>query len=298
MPIFHPLDPVDETPRAQVRAASAAIKGTWGTPTAESRRRYDDLLLQTPAAPGVAFEADTLGGVAGWWCIPPDARADAAIFHVHGGGFSVGTARAYRHFAGQIAARAQLRAFIPDYRLAPEHPFPAGLDDAHAAYAALVARYPRVILVGDSAGGNLVLSLLGARVPQPPRAAIALSPCVDLAQRGDSMRTRADADPYLSPDGLAATVRRYFAGAEHDLLDPRVSPLYGDLAGLPPVLIHVGDDEILLDDALRYGARHPDCAVHVWAGMPHVFPASVGLFAASPLALDHIGAFAREHAAR
>src|SRR5262249_33736014 len=153
-------------------------------------------------ADGVTYEVAQVGGIAGWWARPANPRPDAAILHVHGGAFVVGSAKAHRHFAGHIAARAGVAAFLPDYRLAPEHPFPAGADDVAAACAAL-ARDRVVIAVGDSAGGNLAMSLAGAR------AIVAMSPWLDLALEGDSLRTRADADPYLTPDSLAAAVRRY-----------------------------------------------------------------------------------------
>lgn len=287
----HTLHPEDRAPLATMRALTANTKGMWGRP--ESRASFDELLTRTPPAPGVVYEEGRVGDIPGWWCIPAEARPGAALLHLHGGGFVVGSAKAHRYFAGQIAAHAHVRSFVPDYRLAPEHRFPAALDDAQRTYAALAEDHASVILVGDSAGGGLALSLLGARPHRAPRAAVALSPWTDLALTGESLRTRADADPYITSEGLAASAGRYLGS--HDPRDPRASPLHGDLSGLPPVLIHVGDDEILLDDSLRYAARHANCSVHVWTGMPHVFPANVGLLRASELALQDIGTFVSAH---
>jgi epsilon-lactone hydrolase len=146
------------------------------------------------AAPqGVTFRADTVGGISGWWCLPLGARSDAAILHLHGGWFNWGTAAAYRHLVGHIAARAGAAAFVPDYRLAPENPFPAGVRDVEASYRGLVALgFRSIALSGDSAGGNLALVLLALLASKPPAGgvlpagAVALSPVTDLTLRGSS----------------------------------------------------------------------------------------------------------------
>lgn len=291
MHVTHDLDPADVAPLAAMRSLGAGMRGKMGRP--ESRAVFDELMTRVPPAPEVVYDEGRAGDVPGWWCRPAGARPGAALLHVHGGGFTVGSAKAYRHFAGQIAARAQVSSFVPDYRLAPEHRFPAALDDVESAYDALAEAHEAVVVVGDSAGGCLALSLLGARPRRAPRGLVALSPCADLALTGDSLRTRADVDPFLTPEGLAASAARYLGA--HDPRDPRASPLHGDLSGLPPVLLHVGDDEILLDDSLRYAARHAGSAVHVWAGMPHVFPMHVGTLRAAELALQDIGAFVSAH---
>ena len=182
------------------------------------------------------------------------------------------------------------------YRLAPEHPFPAALEDAEACYRALAADGAQPIaLTGDSAGGNLALVLLSrmAASATPPAAAAVLSPVTDLTMTGPSWNTRAAADPYFTRSQVAALVAAYLSGA--DPADPRASPLYGELAGLPPVRVHVGDDEVLLDDAQRYVVRAAaagvDARLEVWHGMPHGFLGGIGRMAAASDALATIGRF-------
>lgn len=265
----------------------------------EARPGFDELMAKTPAADDVTYAPAVVGGVAGWWCHPADARAGCAILYLHGGAYVIGSAAAYRHFVGQIAARAGMAAFVADYALAPERPFPAAFNDAHAVYRAMIEdEYASIVLAGDSAGGGLALALLAAVGGEGgPRAAIAMSPWIDLAFGGESIETRAKADPLLTRDRLAASASLYLGA--HDPADPRVSALAAPIADLPPVQIHVGSDEILLDDSQRYAdAVHRsggDVDLHVWAGMVHVFPASVALLDAAKDALDRIGAFARAH---
>ena len=256
------------------------------------------------AAPNdVAYVADTIGGVPGWWCRPTNKQPAGTILYLHGGWYVFGTAKAYRHFAGHIAARTGAEVFVPDYRLAPEHPFPAGLLDAQACYRGLIGRgIRRIAIAGDSAGGGLSLALLSLlATPEnsggvSPRAAVVLSPLTDLALSGRSWETRAAADPYFTRAQADSLVPLYLG--HHDPKDPLASPLYGNLAGLPPIRVHVGDDELLLDDSLRYVERAVaagvDARVDIWEGLPHVFPSSVGQLAAADRALDAIGAFLAE----
>jgi monoterpene epsilon-lactone hydrolase len=167
----------------------------------------------------------------------------------------------YQHFVGQVAARAKVAAFVPEYGLAPEHPFPAAVDETLAAYRGLVKKgFAKIALAGDSAGGGLALVLLSSLVVEalegsgrPPVGAAVMSPWTDLALSGASMETRDEADPLLTKDSLASAARLYLGA--HDPRDPRASPLYGDPAGLPPGRMHAGEDEVLLDDSLRYGER-------------------------------------------
>jgi len=219
---------------------------------------------------------------------------------MHGGWFNFGSAKAYRHLVGHIAARAGARAFIPDYRLAPEHPFPAAVDDVLACYSGLYERgILRIAVTGDSAGGNLALVLasrvVGGVVSTNATlvGVVALSPVTDLTLSGATYETRADADPYFTRPQVAELVRSYLGSA--DPKHPLASPLCAQLSGLPPVRIHVGDDEVLLDDSRRYVERAVaagvDARLDVWMGMPHGFPVSVGKLKAAAQALDAIGMF-------
>jgi acetyl esterase/lipase len=202
----------------------------------------------------------------------------------------MGTARAYRHLVGQIAARASVPAFVADYRLAPEHAFPAALDDARTACRALAAQFGTggVALVGDSAGGCLALSLL--QEERGVRCGVLLSPWTDLALTGATIDTNAAADPFLSRAALEAGARQYLG--EHDRRDPRASPLYGPTRETPPIQVHVGTAEILLDDSLRL-ASNEQVQLHVWEDMLHVFPSSIGLFEGAQAAHDLIATFLR-----
>jgi acetyl esterase/lipase len=272
------------------------------------RTAFDELMAKTPSAEGVAYEAAAVGGAPGWWCRPADAVAGAAILYFHGGAYVVGSAQAYRHFASQIAARAEAPTFVTDYGLAPERPFPAAVEDAEAAYRGLAdLGFRRIAVVGDSAGGGLAL-IATARMTQAARdgatpspvAVCVMSPWTDLTLSGDSFASRAEHDPLLSRGALENARRLYLGQA--DAKNPLVSPLYGDLAGMPPVLLHVGEDEVLLDDARRYADVLTDAgssaALHVWQGMTHVFPANLSLLLAAREALDIAGEFLRRHLAR
>jgi monoterpene epsilon-lactone hydrolase len=295
----HPEPSADRVAMASVRSMLGSAKGTIDGPGA--RKAFDEIMGQVPAAAGVTYEAAVVGGVSGWWCRPAEALEGAAILYFHGGGYVVGTSQAYRHFAGQVAAHANAATFVPDYRLAPEHPFPAAVEDAQAIYDGLVAEgSTNIALAGDSAGGGLALVLLSSAVARAragsgpiPKGAVVMSPWTDLALAGRSMATRAEADPLSTPAQLAAMAGLYLAG--RDPHDPLASPLYGDLAGLPPVRIHVGEDDVLLDDSVRYGERFEreggTIQVHSWQGMIHVFPSNVALLKAAKEALDDIGDF-------
>src|SRR3954470_23962045 len=286
-----------------MRAQAAPFKGKMGDPGA--RGPFDEIMEQTPDAPGVTYEQKVIGGVAGIVCTPRAPRPATAILYLHGGAYLLGSSKAFRHLAGQFAARVNATAFVPEYRLAPEHPFPAALEDATAAYRGLVDQGARkIVIAGDSAGGGLSLVLLSMVQSEAaagrglaPSGAVVMSPWTDLALTGESLRDRADDDPLLTAEMLSRAAESYLAG--RDPHDPRVSPLYGRLAGLPPIQLHVGTSEILLDDARRYAERARaaggDATAHVGEGMPHVFPASVGALQAAERALGEMAAFIQEH---
>jgi acetyl esterase/lipase len=267
------------------------------------RGLFNDIMERVAVPEGVTFEAATVGGTAGCWAKPAHAHNGAAIIHVHGGWFTWGTAQAFRNFVGHIALSAGADAFIPDYRLAPEHPFPAAVRDLEACYRGLVEQgITRVALTGDSAGGNLALVLLSIASPQASKDAVApvstvvFSPITDLALTGESFDTRAEADLYFTKSQAAGLVRSYLGVT--DPKNPLASPLYADLSGLSPIRIHVGDDEVLLDDSRRYVenavAAGVDAKLDIWMRMPHGFVTNVGGFNAATQALKASGAFLTE----
>ena len=293
--VTHPLDPEDAAITAAIRAMASSAKGVRRG--IEARGQFDAFMESVSQRDDVTFEAGTLGGTPGLWVHPSNWRPDEAIVHLHGGWFNFGSAKAYRHLVGHIAARAGARAFIPDYRLAPEHPFPAATDDVLACYQGLAGSgVRRIALTGDSAGGNLALGLASRVTGTTLVGAAVLSPVTDLTLSGATYETRADADPLFTRPQVAALVQSYLGSA--DAKHPLASPLHGRLAGMPPLRIHVGDDEVLLDDSLRYAGRAVaagvDARVDVWMGMPHGFPGSIGRLKAAAQALDAIGAFLAE----
>lgn len=302
---IHPLSPEDSAVMTALRSAVAGTKGQLAGIAA--RGPFNGIMEHVASPDGVSFEPDTVGGISGWWAKPARARKGAAILHLHGGWFNWGTAQAFRNFVGHIAKSAGVDAFISDYRLAPEHPFPAAIKDAEACYRGLVDRgVKNIALTGDSAGGNLALVLLSiatseaASVRIAPVGAVVLSPVTDLALTGESFGTRAEADPYFIKSQAAGLVRSYLD--ESDPMNPLASPLYGDLRGLPAVRVHVGDDEVLLDDSRRYVehavAAGVDARLDVWMGMAHGFVNSVGTLQAANEALSAIGTFLNERLQR
>ena len=297
----HPLSREDSLAAAGLRASVAAVKGKLGGTAA--RGPFDDVMERVVAPTDVTFEADTVGGISGFWAKPARSRKGAAIIHVHGGWFNFGSAGAYRNLVGHIASSAGADAFIPDYRLAPEGPFPAAVTDVEACYRGLVDKgINKIAIVGDSAGGNLALVLLSiarGQVHEPdaaPVGAVAISPATDLALTGESFETRAEADPYFTKSQVAGLVASYLG--QTDPKNPLASPLYGDLSRLPPIRVHVGDDEVLLDDSRRYVERAVaagvDAELDVWMGMPHGFVTAIREFDAAKQALHAIGAFLTE----
>jgi monoterpene epsilon-lactone hydrolase len=241
------------------------------------------------------------GGVRADRITRPVSRPDRNILHLHGGAFVIGSPSVYRHVTWRLASATRAHVLSVDYRLAPEHPFPAALEDAVAAYCSLIAdgANPRQIaVIGDSAGGGLAFAMLQKLRDDGmplPAAAVALSPWTDLALAGRSLKLHADADPMVNVGELAKAVQYFLAGA-----DPRTryaSPLYGDLVGLPPTLIQVGSDEVLRDDSTRMveGMQAAGCRVEleIWPRMPHAWQLFAPLLPEANRAIDRIGAFVR-----
>jgi monoterpene epsilon-lactone hydrolase len=273
--------------------------------TVEQHRRFvttvAERLVPDPPAHTRTLRVDA-DGVRADMIATPDSEADRHVLFLHGGAFIIGSPNLYRHLTWRIASATRSRLLAVDYRLAPEHPFPAALEDAFTAYRWLVtsgADPRRIAVMGDSAGGGLVFSLMLRLRDEGyplPGAAVALSPWTDLALTGASLRVNATFDPMLSADDPPLFVNDYLAGA--DPRAPYVSPLYGDPVGLPPTFIQVGSDEVLRDDAVRMAdrMRAAGCQVEleIWPRMPHVWHVFVPLIPEARRAIERVGAFVRE----
>jgi epsilon-lactone hydrolase len=244
----------------------------------------------------VALDA---GGVKTYRISTPHSDPGRNVLFLHGGGFIIGSSALYRHFTWRLASAARARVLSVDYRLAPEHPFPAALEDAVAAYRWLLADVAdplRIAVVGDSAGGGLGFALLlrlrdeGVALPA---AAVALSPWTDLALSGASLSLNNAADPLIGAEEVLRFVNYYLAGA--DPCHPYVSPLYGRHEGLPPTLIQVGSDEVLRDDAVRMAERMraAGCRIEleIWPRMPHVWHLFAPVMPEARRAIERVGDF-------
>jgi acetyl esterase/lipase len=257
-----------------------AVYRSWrrDTSVAQMREDWDTAFGESVAA--VTCERVSADGVDGEWISPANAPEDKAILYFHGGGFRIGSVASHRDLIAQIVLASRCRVLAINYRLAPEHRFPAALDDALAAYGWMLdhgLKAVNIALAGDSAGGNLVLATMLAlrdRGLPLPISAVLMSPWTDLAATGASYVTRAEADPIHQRRTILALAKDYLGG-QGDPCDPLVSPLYADLQGLPPLLIQVGDRETVLDDSLVFAdkarAAGIDVSLEVWDGMIHVF---------------------------
>jgi epsilon-lactone hydrolase len=229
----------------------------------------------------------------------PASRSNRHVLYLHGGGYVSGGPAHYRHFTWRIADALAANVVTPVYRLAPEYPFPAALEDAAEAYAFLAGNASdtgALFVMGDSAGGGLALALLLKLSDEGsplPRAAVALSPWTDLALTGASLAENASADPMLNPSHLPNIAWLYLGDA--DPRAPYASPLYGDTARLPPVLIQVGSDEILRDDAVRMAEKlkrhNPQSRLEVWPRMPHCWQLCVPVLPEAHKAIGSIADF-------
>jgi epsilon-lactone hydrolase len=253
----------------------------------------DDVLVTEVAA----------GGVPGHWLASPEVDAGRVLLFLHGGGYELGSLRSDGELAARLGRAGGMRVLFIDYRLAPEHPFPAAVDDVVAAWRWLRADqelHARSLAVaGDSAGGGLAVALLVALRDAGealPAAAVLMSPTVDLTSSGDSMTERAKQDPISTPAMLRQFAADYLAGA--DPTTPLASPLFASLAGLPPMLVQVGTADLLLSDSERLAAAAADADVHVTLevgeGLPHVYQLLLGTPEAAE-ATDRVGRFLRAH---
>ena len=258
-----------------------------------------------PADPAVQGLRVEIGDIPGEWVLAPGADPDVRLLYLHGGGFVSGSGAFYLPLAAHISAAAQCAVLLPDYRLAPEHPFPAGLEDCIQAHQWLTvwgpggaARAKATFIGGDSAGGGLTLSTLLAlrdrRLPFP-RAGIALSPFADLTLSGESIRSEAELDPIMHPRCLPDFVALYVADSE--VRAPLASPVFGDYTGLPPLLIQVGEHEVIRDDSVMVAekarADGVEVTLEVWEGMFHVFQSHDPLLPEAREAIEHIAGVIR-----
>lgn len=263
------------------------------------------IMIEAPAPAGVTCTPVEAGGVSAEWSVADGADQDKVILYVHGGGYVMGSAGSHRDMTGRLSQASGARVLSLNYRLAPEHPFPAPVDDAVAAYRWLLAQgisASKIAIAGDSAGGGLALAaLLAIRdAGEPvPAAGIGISPWVDMEGTGESMTTRAAVDPVVQKEGLLGMAKLYLGGA--DPKNPLAAPLHGNLAGLPPLLIQVGDSETLLDDATRITERARKAGVgvtlKVWDEMPHVWHLFAPILPEGQQAIEEIGAFFKERTA-
>jgi monoterpene epsilon-lactone hydrolase len=237
-------------------------------------------------------------GIPARWISHASVEGGPVLLYLHGGAFTFRLPNTHAIWAGRLSRELRARVLMPDYRLAPEHPYPAAIDDACTVYRWLLSQGiepQRIVVGGESAGGNLTLALLlrlaHAGLPQPA-AAFAISPVADAALTGDTYRTRAAADPVLDATTMPFFRDQYVAIA--NVTDPFVSPIHGHYRGLPPILIQIGTNEILLDDACRAAQRIHETggqvSCEVWEGMPHAFP-MLDVLRESELALSNIGRF-------
>ncbi|HYR73746.1 MAG TPA: alpha/beta hydrolase [Candidatus Acidoferrum sp.] len=287
-----------------VRAHLAKLPPSDSLTTAERRAQYERAEKVFPTPPDVKVERVNVPAAPAEWLRPPSAVPGRVVLYLHGGGYVIGSPRSHRHLAAAIAGAAGASALLLDYRLAPEHPFPAAVEDATAAYRWLLDQAiapEHIVIAGDSAGGGLtvatVLALREARVPLPA-GGVCISPWVDLTCSGASYATKAAADPIVRRAGVEEMARAYLGATPPRT--PLASPLFADLRGLPPLLIHVGSDEVLLDDAVQLAERAKaagvDATLEIYDRMIHVWHWFLPMLDEAQTAVEAIGQFVRSRA--
>jgi acetyl esterase/lipase len=293
-------------PLERLIARLQALYASWGRETTVEQMRagWEEFFAGAPD-PDEYVEVSA-GGVPACWIGAPGVRSDRVVLFLHGGGFQIGSTHSHRALIAAISAESGARALGVDYRRAPEHRFPAAPEDVLTAYGWLLNQGiepAHIAFAGDSAGGTLalaaLLSLRDRGMPHPA-AAVLMSPWTDLAATGESYETRAARDPLNNRPMLLAVARNYL-GASVDPYDPLASPLYADLTDLPPLLIQVGDREVVLDDARTFAEKARAAGVsfylEVWDEMIHVFQLFPAELPEARRAIARIGGFLREHLA-
>jgi len=282
-------------------ARSQQASGT-GEPTIEQLRAGMEKVAERVTS-DVRCEPTIAGNVRAEWVVPPEADPERVLLYFHGGGYVMGSINTHRAMVARLARAARARALLIDYRLAPENPFPAAVEDATATYRWLLAqgRQPRKIaLAGDSAGGGLTLATLlalrDARTPLPA-CAVPISPRTDLEGTGTSVKTKASRDPMVRETDLRRYAALYAGNA--DPRNPLISPLHGDYRGLPPLLIQVGEAEIILDDSTRVAELAKQAGVQVdlevWDEMVHVWHVFAKLLPEGQQAIEKVGSYVSSH---
>jgi acetyl esterase/lipase len=295
------------TKQQQVKLDAVLREGRFevGADVQTLRAAFDERMARVPVADDVEQRPTTIGGVDAVEVTIRDADSTSVVLYFHGGVYVIGSAAASVSLVSDLTRRADAKAITVDYRLAPEHPYPAAVEDARAAYEGLLGQGVdprRIALAGESAGGGLaVATLLAMRdggLPLPC-CAFLMSPYVDLTLSGETLVTKQAVDATFAPDDLRLRVPDYVDGA--DAADPGISPVFGDLRGLPPLLIQVGSHEILLSDALRLAGRAATADVQitleVTPGVPHVFQAYAGALDEGDAALDRAAVFLKKQLA-
>ncbi len=270
---------------------------------AARRQRIEEVGAVWPAAADVKLAAVDLGGIPGEWSIAPGSDAARVLIYFHGGGYCSGSIASHRRLVTEAGRAAAARTLAIEYRLAPEHPFPAAFDDALAAWRFLRAQgiaAKNIAVGGDSAGGGLSIALtnrLRTDGEEQPACVWLISPCTDLTMSGSTMVSKDAVDPMIRkayPEELA----RSYVLAGMDRKDPRVSPLFADLTGFPPTLVQVGSDETLLDDAVRFaaaaGAAEVAVTLEIWPHMIHAWPVWNARLESGRRALANAGTFMRQ----
>ncbi|MEM7542552.1 MAG: alpha/beta hydrolase [Pseudomonadota bacterium] len=270
-----------------------------GATLEQMRAGFDATGSSKPTIDGVSNEAVAAGGVAAEWIVPDGAPRKRVVLYFHGGGYAIGSIDSHRYMLDRLARATGDRVLALNYRLAPEHPFPAAVDDAVAAFNWLVDQGnepAQITIAGDSAGGGLAIAALVALRDQGgamPGCAVAISPWADMEASGGSMETKAAVDPMVQKPIIDELAQTYLQG--QDLRSPLASPLYADLSNLPPVLIHVGEAETLLDDSIRIEAalKAAGCAVtlEVWEEMIHVWHLFAPLLDKGQEAIDRVASY-------
>jgi monoterpene epsilon-lactone hydrolase len=269
----------------------------------ERRSDFEERSKILPIAEGIALNSCQIRDLNAEWVIPKGASDDSIILYLHGGGYCVGSINTHRSMASFIAKASKTKMLLIDYRLAPEHPFPAAIEDATMAYKWLLSQGhspDKIVIAGDSAGGGITIStLLYLRKNKEPMpaCAVCMSPWVDMELAGKSQKTKADLDIIIQIEVLKEMVEAYVGDA--DPKEPLVSPIHADLTGLPPILIQVGTSEVLLDDAKRLAENAKksgvDVTLDVWENMIHIFQYFCFMLPEGQEAIDKVADFIEEN---